>query len=276
MSSAARSKLIAGFVVVAVVAGVVGYYINDVERTGIPNFSQAGTPGGSATSMLNALTRGNWSPAAFAPYQTADLKTWLSNPDNQKALSDSLANIGSLKGNIQVKEVRTESRDGFDGSFVVLTADFTKGTQFINFSMLKQNGTWKINNVSVVSQDRVFAERTYIVGAQVLNQLSQSTWSVDTLKQFATPELQSAENQDKTKAALSALAALGSIQKVNQMLQFKYDGKTKVATVLMDVEFTNAHRPVLMVMKLDNDHWELDGLSVMNYEAAKTADQATK
>jgi hypothetical protein len=276
MSSTIHSKLIASFVAVAVIAGAAGYYVNDMQLFGDSSLTQAGSPGSSAVNMLTTLTRGNWSPTAFAPYQTNDLKTWLSNPDNQKALSASLENIGSLKGNIQVKEVRRETREGFDGSFVVLTADFTKGTQFINLSMLKQNGSWKINNVSVVSQDRVFAERTYVIGAQILNQLSQGKWNPDTLKQFASKDLQSTENQDKTKAALKALADLGSVQKVNQMLQFKYDGKTKVATVLMDVEFSNAHRPVLLVMNLNNDHWELDGLSVMNYEAAKTDAQPKK
>jgi hypothetical protein len=267
--SSNHPKLIAGFIVVALVAGAAGYGINALQNSTTQSLAQASSPSASATNMLKALTQANWSPASFGPYQTPDLKTWLSNPENQKALSESLANIGTLKGNIQVKEVRTESRDGFEGGFVVLTADFTKGTQFINFSMLKQNGDWKLNNVSVVSQDRVFAERTYVIGAQVLNQLSQNSWSIDTLKQYASADLKNSENDPKTKAALSALADLGTVNKVNEMLKFTYDGKTKTADILMDVEFSKAHRPVLMIMTLNQDHWELNGLSVMNYEAAK-------
>jgi hypothetical protein len=257
-----HSKLIVGFVVVALLAGGVGYGINAFQNSS----AQASSPGVIGTDMLSHLAQANWSAAAFGPYQTADLKSWLSKPENQKALTDSLANIGTLKGNIKVKEVRTESRDGFEGGFVVLTADFSKGTQFVNLSLLKQNGDWKLNNVSVVSQDRVFAERTYVIGAQVLNQLSQNNWNLDTLKQFASADLQKTENDPKTKAALSALADLGTVNKVNEMLKFTYDGKTKTANILMDVEFSKTHRPVLMIMTLNQDHWELSGLSVMNYE----------
>lgn len=269
-----HSKLIASFVAVAIIAGGVGYYINTAQHT-TGQTLQKNPVSTSAITMLNTIASENWAPASFATYETSDLKTWLSKAENQKALKDSLANVGTLKGNIQVKEIRTESRDGFDAAFIVLTADFTKGTQFINFSLLKQSGDWKINNVSVVSQDRVFAERTYVIGAQVLNQLSQNNWNEDTLKQYASADLLKSENDAKTKDALKALSDLGTVQKVNEMLQFNYDGKTKTANILMDVDFSKAHRPVLMVMTLNKDHWELNGLSVMNYEKAHDGTTAT-
>ncbi len=270
MSSTLGPKLIASFVALAIVAGGLGYYIGGLEHSGFSSSTQADSPGNAATHILQALARGHWSPASFAPYETTELKTWLSDPEHQKALSASLADIGALKGNgnIHVKEVRSESHDGSEVSSVVLMADFTKNTQFINLSMVKQKGSWKLNNLSAASEEQMFAEKTYITSAQILNQLSQNQWKADTLKQFSSQNLQNAQDQDKTKAALAALSALGSVQQVDQLLQFKYDGKTKVASVLMDVEFSKAHRPVLLILKLNNDHWELDGLSVMNYEAA--------
>lgn len=263
-----------GFVAVAVIAGACGYMYSHAQtaQAGTSVFASTSTPQAAAKNMVATLAGANWTRQAFTQYETTNLQAWLSKPENAKTLQKGLKNVGSLKGSLTVAEAKTESKNGLQSAFIVLTGDFAKGKQFINVAMQKTGSSWKINNLSVVSQDRVFAERSYIVGAEVLNKLSKTDWSTGTLNQFATPSLKKVENNTKVQAALSALTKLGSVQRVNQMLRFHFDAKTQTADLLMDVQFTKERRPVLMVMKLNKNHWGLDGISVMNYkETNKTA-----
>ena len=270
MTTQSRTTFTAiGFVVVAAVAGACGYLYSQSQSTATTTATAATTPAGAAaTHMVTTLAKANWSASAFHSFESQNLQAWLAKPANVKTLQAGLKNVGTLKGGLTIAETRTASKGKASTAFVVLTGDFTKGKQFINVAMTKQGADWKINNLSVVSQDRVFAERTYVIGAEILNKLSRTDWATGTLDQFATANLKKAEHQPKVSAALGDLAKLGTVKRVNQMLKFHYDAKTHTADLLMDVQFTHTRRPVVMVMKLADGHWALDGISVMKYTKA--------
>ncbi|NCX93285.1 MAG: hypothetical protein EBX40_01235 [Gammaproteobacteria bacterium] len=260
----ASKKIAASVAALAVVLGAVFFYSHDDLST--MKYSSSQDPKIVAQAMTQGLIQEKWSVPVLNQVGSAGLDTWLKDSKNLDSLHKALAALGDYKGNLKVQDVRMDQSSQSGAALVVLSADFATGQQFINLSLVQEHNEWKLQNLSIISAARVFAEQTYVTSAKILNALAQNGWSADALKPVATANLQKLESDAKTQQLLAQLAALGKVDKVNGLLNFKFDPKTQMAEVLMDVNFEKSHRPVLMVMQQANNAWLLDGVSVLNYK----------